>query len=199
MDNVTNSGTEVIKLFSCSTQQSMKFVLLINVKMPTIVGILHLWAGKNSILGLPEPKKPNFLILFYTYEHLKFHAQLSWAWNKFGNLGASFFYFLIYTLAYTISIIFLRASSSVNWHFLWHQSIIQNRNVHTWYCTVKMTNTKIELRHLHMLFKINSWSGRIQQEYVDGILESYVTREGLESITFLIAGVPQIIVEFLWE
>ena len=28
------------KTFSYSTQQSMKFILLINVKMPTIVGIL---------------------------------------------------------------------------------------------------------------------------------------------------------------
>ena len=31
---------EVIKLFPCSTQLSTKFILLINVKMPTIVGIL---------------------------------------------------------------------------------------------------------------------------------------------------------------
>ena len=28
--------------FSCSTQLSLKFILLINVKMQTIVGILHL-------------------------------------------------------------------------------------------------------------------------------------------------------------
>ena len=34
------SGPEVIKLFSCSTQLSTKFILLINVKMPTIVVIL---------------------------------------------------------------------------------------------------------------------------------------------------------------
>ena len=34
------AGPEVIKLFSCSTQLSMKFFLLINIKMPTIVGIL---------------------------------------------------------------------------------------------------------------------------------------------------------------
>ena len=34
------SGLEVIKLFSCSTQLSREFILLINVKMPTIVGIL---------------------------------------------------------------------------------------------------------------------------------------------------------------
>ena len=33
------SGPEVIKFFSCSTQLSMKFSLLINMKMPTIVGI----------------------------------------------------------------------------------------------------------------------------------------------------------------
>ena len=33
------SGPEVIKHFSCSTQLSVKFSLLINMKMPTIVGI----------------------------------------------------------------------------------------------------------------------------------------------------------------
>ena len=35
-----NSGLEVIRLFSCPTQLSTKFILLINVKIPTIVGIL---------------------------------------------------------------------------------------------------------------------------------------------------------------
>ena len=32
-------GPKIIKLFSCSTWLSMKFSLLINMKMPTIVGI----------------------------------------------------------------------------------------------------------------------------------------------------------------
>ena len=50
------SGPEVIKLFSCSTQLSMTFFLLINVKMPTTVGILTFMSRKNSILGLCEPK-----------------------------------------------------------------------------------------------------------------------------------------------
>ena len=36
---IVESGSEVIKLFSCSTQLSMEFSLLINMKMPTIVGI----------------------------------------------------------------------------------------------------------------------------------------------------------------
>ena len=45
--------------------------------MPTIVGILTFMIGKNSFLGLSEPKKAGFLEYFYTYEHLKCHAQLS--------------------------------------------------------------------------------------------------------------------------
>ena len=48
-------GPEVIKLFSCSTQMSMKFFLLINVKMPTIMN------RKNSILGLYELENDEFL------------------------------------------------------------------------------------------------------------------------------------------
>ena len=35
----TVPGPEVMKVFSCLTQLSMKFSLLINMKMPTIVGI----------------------------------------------------------------------------------------------------------------------------------------------------------------
>ena len=83
-------GPEVIKLFSCSTQLSIKFFLLIKVKMPTFVGILTFMRGKNSILGLSEPKKAKISQYFYTYEHSKskFHPQLSWAWKKFCNFGA---------------------------------------------------------------------------------------------------------------
>ena len=55
------------------TQLSMEFSPLINVKMPTIVGIFICMSGKNNMLGLTEPKKAEFLD-FLTYEHLKFHA-----------------------------------------------------------------------------------------------------------------------------
>ena len=54
---VFQPGLEDIKLFSCSTQLSMEFFLLINVKMPTIVGILTFMNGKNSILCVSEPVK----------------------------------------------------------------------------------------------------------------------------------------------
>ena len=68
---------EVIKLFSCSTQPSMKFFLLINIEMPTNVGISAFMSRKNSILGLSEPEKMLNMVIFYTCEHLNFHAQLS--------------------------------------------------------------------------------------------------------------------------
>ena len=52
-----HTGPKVIKLFSCSTQLSMKFFLLMNFKMPIIVGTLTFMSGKNSIQGSSEPKK----------------------------------------------------------------------------------------------------------------------------------------------
>ena len=55
--NLHSPGPEIIKRFSCSTQLSMKFFRLINVKMPTIVGILTFMSRKNSIPGLSEPKR----------------------------------------------------------------------------------------------------------------------------------------------
>ena len=42
----------------------MKFSLLINVKMPTIVGILTFMSGKNSILAYLSLKKAEFLDSF---------------------------------------------------------------------------------------------------------------------------------------
>ena len=51
------SGPDIINFFSCSFQLSMKFVLLINVKIPTIVGIVTFMSRKNSIPGLSEPEK----------------------------------------------------------------------------------------------------------------------------------------------
>ena len=72
-----SSGPKVIKLFPCSTQLSTKFILLINVKMPTIVGILTFVSMINTTSE--RLKAINFLIFRYFsfYELLKFRAQLS--------------------------------------------------------------------------------------------------------------------------
>ena len=70
---------EVIKLFPCSTQLSTKFILLINVKMPTIVGILTFISIINTTFE--RLKARNFFICRYFsfsfYEQMKFRAQLS--------------------------------------------------------------------------------------------------------------------------
>ena len=48
--HTSRPGPKVIKLCSCSTQLSIKFILLINVKMPTFVGILTFISRINDWL-----------------------------------------------------------------------------------------------------------------------------------------------------
>ena len=63
-------GPKVIKLFSRSTQLSTKFILLINIKMPIIVGILTFISMINTTPV--RTKARNFLICRY----FSFHEQL---------------------------------------------------------------------------------------------------------------------------
>ena len=74
---LTRSDHEVIKLFSCSNQLSIKFIMLINVKMPTIVGILTFVSMINTTSEILKAR--NFFIrqYFSFYEQLKFRAHLS--------------------------------------------------------------------------------------------------------------------------
>ena len=54
-----------------------------------IDGILTFMSRNKSSLGISEPKNAEFRdMFFYTFGHLKFLAQLSWAWQKFYYLGA---------------------------------------------------------------------------------------------------------------
>ena len=71
-------GSEVIKLVSCSTGPSMKFQLLINVKMPTIVTILTFISMIKTTVTSEGLKARNFFTFRYFtfYEQLKFHDQL---------------------------------------------------------------------------------------------------------------------------
>ena len=72
-----NSGPEVIKLFPCSTQLSTKSILLINVKMPTIVGILTFISMINTTSERLEAINFFNCRYFSIYKQLKFCAQLS--------------------------------------------------------------------------------------------------------------------------
>ena len=75
--NTRKTGPEVIKLFSCSTQLSTKFILLINVKMPAIVGILIFICKINTTSERLKARKFSICWYFSFYEQLKFRAQLS--------------------------------------------------------------------------------------------------------------------------
>ena len=68
-------GPKVVELFSNSTQLSSKFILLINVKMPTIVGILTFISKLNTTSE--RLKARNFLAFRYFsfYEQLVFRDQ----------------------------------------------------------------------------------------------------------------------------
>ena len=66
-----------MKPFSCSAQLRLKFILLINVEMPTIVGILTFISRINYRLWSSEPSISIYLGYFCIYEEFKFQAQLS--------------------------------------------------------------------------------------------------------------------------
>ena len=70
------SGPEFIKLFSCSTLPSTKFILLINVKMPTIVGILTFISMINTTSESLKARKFGILRLFSLMSSWNF--VLSW-------------------------------------------------------------------------------------------------------------------------
>ena len=73
--------SQVIKRFSCSAQLRLKFILLINVKMPTIVGtivgILTFISRINYCLMEFMPEFSTDLGYFSIYDLLTFHAHLS--------------------------------------------------------------------------------------------------------------------------
>ena len=69
-------GSAVINLFPCSTQLSIKFILLINVKMTTIVGIITFISRINTSESLKQEVVYSFQH-FSFYKQLKYHAQLS--------------------------------------------------------------------------------------------------------------------------
>ena len=72
----------VIKLFPCSTQLSTKFILLINIKMPIIVGILTFISMINTISERLNAETSSFvgiLVFILVFEFFKFRAQMSLA------------------------------------------------------------------------------------------------------------------------
>ena len=70
-----DSGPEV-KLFSCSTQLSMKFLLLINLKLPTIANSFLLNKAEHEIFSANKYENANFVGIFIFISGENF--MLSW-------------------------------------------------------------------------------------------------------------------------
>ena len=67
-----------MKLFSCLNQMIMKFILLINIEMPGIVGVLTLINGQNKKNGLNDPHEDSLDSgCFGIHVQFEFDAQLS--------------------------------------------------------------------------------------------------------------------------
>ena len=66
-DNLHSAVPEVIKLFSCSTQLSMKFVLLINLKLLTIANSFLLNLSEHENFSANNYENANFCWHFHIY------------------------------------------------------------------------------------------------------------------------------------
>ena len=71
--DATESGPEFIKLFSCSTQLSMKFVLLINLKLLTIANSSLLNIAEHETFSAYKYENANYLLA----EKISCSAELS--------------------------------------------------------------------------------------------------------------------------
>ena len=61
------TGPEVIKLFSCSTEVSMKFVLLINLKLLTIANFFLLNIAEHENFSANKYENANYCWHFHIY------------------------------------------------------------------------------------------------------------------------------------
>ena len=61
------SGTEVIKLFSCSTQLSMKFVLLLNLKLLIFANSFLLNIAEHEHFSANKYENANYYWQFHIY------------------------------------------------------------------------------------------------------------------------------------
>ena len=61
------SGPKVIKLFSCSAQLSMKFFLLINLKLPTVANSFKLYIAEHENFSSNKYENANYCWHFHIH------------------------------------------------------------------------------------------------------------------------------------
>ena len=77
LKNLKKNKTKKKTFFSYSTQLSTKLILLINVKTPTIAGVLTFISMINTPSERLKARHFFFCLYFSFYEQLKFRAHLS--------------------------------------------------------------------------------------------------------------------------
>ena len=75
------------KTFSCSTELSIKFIMLTNTKLPTIVDILTFISWLEQHLRAWKHEQCSIVSVIVFMCVCNFYSQLSWAWKRFFNLG----------------------------------------------------------------------------------------------------------------
>ena len=71
IDEHCDPGPEVIKHFSCSAQLRLKFILLINIKKPIVVGILTFVSRLNYRLWHSKPSITKPLVVCLTFNGVR--------------------------------------------------------------------------------------------------------------------------------
>ena len=74
VDSIMETSPRILNNFMFNSAEH-EFFLLINVKMPTVVGISTFMSKKKAFRAYPSQEKLDFLLVFYTYEHLKNHTH----------------------------------------------------------------------------------------------------------------------------
>ena len=129
----------------------MKFIMLINVKMPTIVGILTFISMINTKSERFKARKVIVFSIFRFYEQLNFHAQLSWASKKFYNLRTSnhFGGYLIKKFT-CYQIIFSRAAGQHHW-------TMKHKSHWPTFIIMLVYASTLWPRNTQVIFKIGRW------------------------------------------
>ena len=68
----------------------MKCFMLINLELLTIAICYLINLAEHELFSANKYENANYCWHFHIYKLRNFHAQLSWAWQKFYNLGTRF-------------------------------------------------------------------------------------------------------------
>ena len=91
MRKTRSQGYKTFFMLNSAEHEFFFFVFLINLKLLIIANSFLLNIAEHGIFSANEYENANYCWHFHIYWQRKFHAQVSWAWKKFYNLGPDFY------------------------------------------------------------------------------------------------------------